>query len=135
MKKLIIILIGISSITFLSCEEDDTTMKEEEEKTDIGIIFADDFSSGDLTYTNGSAKWQSPRKVNIAEKDGNKVADFTFVGSSDLSKDAFAELRFDLGKVYSELWLTYDLFIPSNYHHRDAISSDNNKMFRLWNTN
>lgn len=133
MKKHLITLC-VAAALLSSCDSTEPPNNEVAEQEDIGIIFADDFSSGDFSFTQGNAKWGSKVRVSVVEKDGNPAANFTYIGSHDLSEDAFAELRFDLGTVYSELWLSYDLFIPSNYHHRDATSSDNNKMLRLWHT-
>jgi hypothetical protein len=32
------------------------------------------------------------------------------------------------------LWIAYKIYYPSNYVHRDADGTDNNKFFRLWGT-
>ncbi len=140
-------------IAIFGCNSDDATVNPDEEameqpkdsipnpdpnpKPDSEgkkIIFDDDFSSGDLLHTNGDARWTSKKEITVVENAGNFAANFRYVGSSDLSADAFAELRFDLGAVYPELWLQYDLYIPAHYYHRDAESSDNNKMLRIWHT-
>ena len=51
-----------------------------------------------------------------------------------MTADAWAEMRFDLGQIFTRVDIHYDLFIPSNYAHRDATGPDNNKFFRLWPT-
>jgi hypothetical protein len=61
---------------------------------------------------------------------GNHVAQFILEGSE--AGDAWAELRFDLGGLYKEIWMKYRMYIPDNYYHRDSPSSDNNKGFYLW---
>lgn len=99
------------------------------------VIFQDDFSSGGFDKTNGGARWTSRVDVNIASSPnvvGPNSAKFTFKGSSDLSEDAFSEMRFDLGGLYKELWIQFYLYVPDNYYHRDATSTDNNKVLRLW---
>ena len=150
MKKYLL-LFSICGLTFIGCNSDDTPVNPSEEAIDTpndaipnpdsnpvpegqNIIFADGFNTGDLSHAEGDARWTSTKEITIVENSGNFVADFRYEGSSDLSADAFAELRFDLGEVYPELWLQYDLYIPAHYHHRDAESSDNNKMLRLWHT-
>ena len=87
------------------------------------------FESGDLS----TAPWGSSRRVTVSSvraSSGDYSARFEFEPST--TGDAFAELRFDLHSQQREIWIRYDLYIPSNYSHRDAPSSDNNKFFRLW---
>mgnify|MGYP000315487150 CR=1 FL=1 len=99
------------------------------------VIFQDDFSSGGFDRTNGGAQWVSKVNVEVASTPSLVAANsakFTFNGSSDLSEDAFAELRFDLGALYKELWIQFNLYVPENYYHRDSPSTDNNKVLRLW---
>jgi hypothetical protein len=40
-------------------------------------------------------------------------------------------MRFDLGALYSEVWIQFELFLPANFKHR-AVSPSNNKFFRIW---
>lgn len=99
------------------------------------VIFQDDFSSGDLSKTQSGAQWGSQVYVSVVSSpslSSDNSARFYFKGSSDLSEDAFSELRFDLGKLYPELWMQFYLYVPENYEHRDAQSTDNNKFLRLW---
>lgn len=94
-------------------------------------IAHDDFESGTLS----PSLWGDATQVSVSTvraHQGSRSVKFHFVGDSDLTADAWAELRFDLGAVYPELWVRYQLYIPNNYTHRDAISSDNNKFIRLW---
>lgn len=99
------------------------------------VIFEDDFSSGDLSKSMSGAKWTSKVYVDVVSSPSvvsSNSAQFSFKGSGDLGEDAFSELRFDLGKLYPEIWLQFYLYVPSNYYHRDAQSTDNNKLLRLW---
>ncbi|WP_157677789.1 heparin lyase I family protein [Marinobacter sp. es.042] len=101
------------------------------------IIFEDDFTGFDFSKSMSGAGWDSQRSVNVVDAPSvvnAGVAQFLFEGSSDASGDAFSELRFDLGKLYPEVWLQYYLFIPANYFHRDAPGPDNNKILRVWGT-
>lgn len=101
------------------------------------VIFKDDFETGDLTHTSSGAKWGSKTNVSVSgaqARTGNYAAQFVFAGNTSLAAnaDAFAELRFDLGRTTEELWIQFSMYVPTNYQHRNAESSDNNKLFRLW---
>lgn len=96
------------------------------------VIFMDDFSSGDLSKVQGSARWGGTRDVTVV----NQSARFKFTGTSNPSGHAFSELRFDLGRLYPEVWVQFRLFIPANYKHRYPNSAaSNNKFIRLWPQN
>jgi hypothetical protein len=91
-------------------------------------IAKDDFESGKL----GKPLWIGDTYVSVVEGQavsGTKAARFHFSGSP--AGDALAELRFDLGKPYRDLWFAYSFYIPKNYTHRQ---SGNHKFFRLWGT-
>lgn len=93
-------------------------------------IAKDDFESGTLS----GPLWISNASVLVVEGQavsGTRAARFHFTGKPDPKADAWAELRFDLGKPYRDLWFAYALFIPKNYAHR---RNANNKFFRLWGT-
>ncbi len=101
------------------------------------MVFCDDFETGDLSHTDGDARWGNAVRVTVVNDralSGTQAAQFRYEGNASLAAnaDAFAELRFDLGAAHPELWTSFELFIPDNYVHRDADSSDNNKLFRLW---
>jgi hypothetical protein len=46
--------------------------------------------------------------------------------------DSNAEQRFNTGRSLSHLWIEYDLYVPSNYIHRNSSGTDNNKFLALW---
>lgn len=99
------------------------------------IIFSDDFSGGGLSKSMNGAQWTSQVSVSVVPSPsfvGTNSAEFSYKGSSDLSSDAFSELRFDLGRVYPEVWMDLHIYIPSNYEHRNASGTDNNKFLRMW---
>lgn len=107
--------------------------------THAAVLYKDDFEVGSLKYVLSAAKWLESDSANVTVsnavvKSGRYAAKFHFAGNASLSADAdaWAELRFDLGKVTNELWVKYDLYIPANYVHRKAASSNNNKFIRLW---
>jgi hypothetical protein len=93
------------------------------------VIFHDDFSSGNFSKILNAAKWLSPHNVAVV----NQTARFEFKGNPNPSAHSFAELRFDLGRLYPEIWVQFRLFVPANYKHRYPNSSaSNKKLFRLW---
>lgn len=104
------------------------------------VLFKDDFESNSFSTTLSGAKWLDRSSVTVSPsvaKSGKYSAQFHFAGNSSLaeSADAWSELRFDLGKQNKELWIKYDLYIPSNYAHRNASGTNNNKFIRLWGNN
>jgi hypothetical protein len=68
----------------------------------------------------------------VSRYGGTKSARFRYPAQAVDSGDANSELRFNLGGLYKEVTIEFDLLIPSNYQHRNEASSDNNKFFRLW---
>jgi hypothetical protein len=97
-----------------------------------GIIFSDDFSSGNFNHAVGDAYWNDTTSgIVIAASPtdaGNLAAKFSF-NPVNVNR----ELRFDLGDLFTELWIKYDLFIPLNYFASFGISENgNNKIIRLW---
>lgn len=91
-------------------------------------IGRDDFESGALR----KPLWIDKAWCEVVDGHGvggGKAARFFFKGSPDPKKDAWAELRFDLGELRTEVWFAYALFIPQNYRMK---RSANNKFFRIW---
>jgi len=102
------------------------------------VLFKDSFESRNfLTAING-ARWLSQTEVTISSKvakSGGYSAQFHFAGNPDLNADAWSEMRFDLGVQNKELWIKFDLYIPTNYVHRaTGTAQTNNKLLRLWGT-
>lgn len=94
------------------------------------VLFSDDFESGGFSHKLGAAAWNSMEKVSIStavSKSGNYAAKFHYPGNTDLTADSWAELRFDLGKLTTDFWAQYDLFIPSNFRHRNPSGPANDK--------
>lgn len=99
------------------------------------VLFADGFESGDFSHKQGGAAWTSMEKVTVVSsgaKSGKYAAKFHFPGNTDPTADSWSELRFDSGKEVTEFWIQYDLFIPTNFHHRTPSGPANDKFFRLW---
>jgi len=111
---------------------------------DVGVSpnggFADSFESGDLSKSEGGYAWGSTSSArvgvsNVRPRSGTYSLEITFAGDPDLSADAFEFQNFYLGEDLTEIWVEYYVWIPSNYFHRDADTSDNNKFFQVWGGN
>lgn len=100
------------------------------------VFFKDGFETGGFSHSENGVSWNSPEKVTVVSdraSEGSRAAKFHFIGSSDLAADAWAELRFALPSNRSEIWIKYDMYIPSNYYHREASGASNNKgLIMLW---
>lgn len=99
-------------------------------------IFFDSFESGDLnnptTTTGGS--WTNSVNVSVSNDrayTGTYSLRFVF-GPNAPDEDTWSEQRFALGTNLQEIWLEYYIYIPTNYFHRDAPGTDNNKWMWLW---
>ena len=92
------------------------------------ILFEDDFENGMNNSVNGSAGWTSSVRTSVSSvqtKSGNSSLEFIYPVSP--SGDAFSEQRYVLGGAYTEIWASYDIYIPLNYVHENLASSNNNK--------
>jgi hypothetical protein len=100
------------------------------------VLFKDGFESGNISHTEGGMSWSSPEKLTVVSekaKSGTYSAKFHFPGSSDLAADSWSELRFAFPQMRTEIWIKYDLYIPTNYYHRKASGASNNKgLIMLW---
>lgn len=106
-------------------------------------IFTDSFESGDLAKTTNGFTWgKNPEAVTVSSaiaRTGSKSLRFQYLGSA--TDDAWSELRFDLGKAYSEVTIKWYLYFPNGtegigprYVHRN-MTPGNNKLVRLWGNN
>lgn len=114
--------------------------------------FEDSFESGDLSATNTAGfRWDPPNRTSVvtAQKEvwnktgrvsipipaGSNWAPFQGTHSLrfDYNVDAvWAEQRFNLGRAYPDVWISFWLRVPFNYKHIDGPSSDNGKLLALW---
>lgn len=105
-----------------------------------GVLLQDDFESGGLyKLQTGTGRWgesnagsgDSVRVNTILPKTGNYSLQFVF-GGGPTGADAWAEQRFELGGKHAEVWVKYDLYVPSNYYHRPDVPSNNKAFVHLW---
>lgn len=102
-------------------------------------FFTDGFSSGDLTHAEGGASWLASTNTSVQSGRGNPGYALQYTFST--SAATIAEQRFDLGALYNELTIEFDIYIPNGaepwggaaYSHVNA-SPSNHKFFRLWGT-
>lgn len=99
-----------------------------------GEIYSTNFDTGTFNNQNGF-RWLQGVKTSISSeksKSGSYSLKFYFPAAAS-GKDSFSEQRFNLGGSYRDIWIKYDLYIPSNYYHRRDTGSNNNKAFTwLW---
>lgn len=92
--------------------------------------------SGSRASTNPGITWRDSTsatvstKVDREGKSGGKSLQFFYKGTTDRSQDAWAEQRVDLVGQYPELWISWDLLVPSNYNDRGG---GNNKVMIVYN--
>lgn len=96
----------------------------------MSLIVSDDFTSGSMASFWGSQTSTSIVSAAVGGRSASNVLDFFFEGGAT-GQDSFSEARFDLGVIYPEIGIVFDLYIPPNYNHRSD-SPNNNKLFRLW---
>lgn len=99
------------------------------------VIFQDGFEGGNLNARSNGFSWGESRDTAVSRdraKGGSYALKFTFAGVPS-GQDSFSEQRFYLGANYPDIWVSYDIYIPSNYVHRQQSDSANNKGFLyLW---
>ena len=100
-----------------------------------GTFFKDDFESGDMKNSQNGFWWHVGKNTTVSNEkssDGKYSLRIAYPGVPD-GKDSFAEQGFSLGGYYPDLWMKYDVYVPSNYYHRTQSGSANNKAFvHLW---
>jgi len=97
-----------------------------------GVQFSDGFESGNLSHSESGIDYGQIESAKVSSKkakSGSKSLQFHFVPNSH-GNDAFSEVRMTLPRR-DELWIKYDLFIPTNYQHRD-VSPANNKFLAVY---
>jgi len=98
-------------------------------------VFADDFSSGDLSHREGGWGWGSGKGsvVEGAGRSGSNALVITFPGEPD-NEDSweFHNLHVMDGSGVPEIWVEYWMRVPPNYLHRHQAGPGNNKFFGLW---
>lgn len=107
----------------------------------LTVIFEDDFEGASASQWTSATRVDAPATLPAETGRAGKGRRFRFLGNppgqggttGPNGSDAHAELRFDLGALYSELTIEFDLWIPSNYKHR-LDGSTNNKFFRAWHS-
>ncbi len=101
-------------------------------------FFSDGFESGNLNRSQNGFSWGRNWESSVEDtraKSGSHSVRFRFEAANDPGNQeapaSFSELRFDLGSLKSEVFLEYDLYIPSNFAHRDH-TPGNNKWLLIW---
>ncbi len=99
-----------------------------------GVLFQDGFESGTRSLVTNSIRLISPTDTTTVStampKTGKYSLEFLFQAKPS-GGDSWAEQRVALGAQRSEVWVKYDLYVPSNYYHRSDGAS-NNKFFAIY---
>lgn len=85
------------------------------------VMFTDDFSSGDLTKTQNGFQWLDMTNTKVVTFSGSKALEFTYSATS-AGQDGWSEQRFALGNYYRDVWVKYDIYVPSNYTLRELVN-------------
>jgi hypothetical protein len=96
-------------------------------------LFSDNFDTGSKNRANGFSWSEGPPVVSDRARSGKYSLRFRY-DSTPQDRHIWAEQRFDIGQVLSEVWIEYYLWVPENYYHRDGPGTDNNKFFFLWDS-
>lgn len=98
-----------------------------------GVIFQDDFESGDLSNSAGGFYHNSVRAKVLPDKPkaGQYSLRMRLQGGAD-GQDSWAEQRIHLNGQYTSVWIKYDIFLPSNYTHRSQSGGVNNKFIGIY---
>lgn len=95
-------------------------------------LFYDDFSSGDLSKTEGGVSWEANGGIPVITGIGPaSTTNYLEFSQGD-------ELRFMLGAIYPEVWMQFYVYhptgleIPSMGPRWERTAAGNNKIFRLF---
>lgn len=105
------------------------------QQTTVEPFFTDSFVGGVRNNANGFV-WDVGTYVTVSADRayvGSHSLKFTFNPNSEYEA-SWAEQRFDLGRYVTEFAVDYQLYIPSNFTHKDQAPgfTENNKFFALW---
>jgi hypothetical protein len=96
-------------------------------------FFQDTFAGNQVNNANGFT-WSAPTKE-VVTFDGSSAMRFRFVGTPS-PQETISEQRFNMGRQLQELWLDYEIYIPSNLVLRNYPGGSNpNKFLSLWPLN
>lgn len=113
-------------------------------------LFFDSFESGDMSATNEAGfDWARNNRTSVVTAEGvvysNGEKDVAIPSGRDWNPwhgdhslrfrypagSNMAEQRFELGKAYPEIWMSFWLKVPINFTHPSS-SPSNQKLFRLY---
>lgn len=113
-------------------------------------LLVESFESGDMSVTNEDGfDWSRNNRTSVVTSEGavynNGPIDVDKPSGRDWeplhgdhslrirysARSNMAEQRFDLGKAYPEIWISFWLKVPINFTH-PSNSPTNQKLFRLW---
>jgi len=110
---------------------------------ELSYIFSDDFSSGDKLKEENGFFWSGGVRSTVSTlnpRSSTHSIRSVYNARADENSDSWTETRFNLGILYKEIDIQFDLYVPDGtepwggaaYYQEDAPGPDNNKLFRLW---
>lgn len=107
------------------------------------IFFEDSYETGDTSHTDStSGATTAPRNVSSPDtvgvvstlpRTGTYSLEISYEGNPDYADTGNAELGFTLGTSdYTDVYIRFYLYVPSNFVIRDSTGVDNNKFIRIW---
>ncbi len=98
------------------------------------ILFQDGFESGNLGFTQNSITWGSSASTQVNSQNprtGSYSLEFIYPAKVP---NSWSEQRFELtNQQLAEIWISYDLYIPTNYFHiSSSTGPSNNKFFAIY---
>lgn len=132
---------GMTEVTATTKEPDQgPALADTSEVRAVTPVFSDGFESGDFSFSQNGYSW-NPSQASVETShptdgdvvnSGDHAAAIRFGPNAD-GEDGFAFIQNDfVEEDLKEIWVSYRLYIPSNYRHREQSSTQNNKFFIVW---
>lgn len=111
-----------------------------------GILFYDNFASGDLSHSTNGVSWEATHNTSVSSENsraGTNSLRFFFSGTGTTWLNSIAEQRFSTPDI-PEMWLKYYIYLPDGnesyggaaYRRTSSAESGfsalNHKLIRLW---
>jgi hypothetical protein len=96
-------------------------------------LFTDGFESGDLSHTENGVAYAYGTNTSVSTEnklEGDYALRFRYKAAAD-GKDSFSEQRLRYPQT-NELWIKFDIYIPTNYVHRTQNGASNNKFLAIY---
>lgn len=126
--------IYIGSSTSFTLKEETIKPDPEPIPTNATLLFEDTFESGSIASSQNGVNYESRAWYNSVNTDDAASGLYSIAASlpGDTAGQGL-QIRFDLGKLYKEVTIKWDWFIPVNMDtYNDVEGKGANKVFRIW---